>query len=517
MLAVSAICLALLGVTTPQVVVEGNVVLPDEIYFSVIDLAGLTLDKRGTPYAAHLLAQEIEDFLVSAGYELAQVKGRAEDGKLILTIDEGRLARVIFRGRGDFRTVQLKLVIAIPYNVFNRPQLLRQLESLREDMGITDIQFELVEIEDVDHTGIQIEDFGEVPGVPLAKAPGKYELRVTLGKREWIAGWGIHLDLNQPDGIKTELSYAGINLLLDNDRWRASAGAGVNQYGNVTLPGNWVGLSRGVASLSYTTPPLFGDFRPSFLGYFDYQMRQRPDLLIQSYRFMQQGVLLQIGYDLTESIWLRLGAGFEGQIFFDIDQPINEPTLPRVQSYENLLGRVSLNSFLLFDPDNPRLDQRHELDLDVSVYFGSLRRPRVALAGRYQKYFRLGWHDLIVRARANGQWGSVRLPDEVSLGYYTRAVFGGRYWIRRAAGGSLEFRYSITRDLFKVGVFADNVVFEEPGRGTGPHELVYAAGVGPSVHILLFDIFQADFFYAVGISTQGLVEHGLSVGVSKAF
>ena len=134
-----------------------------------------------------------------------------------------------------------------------------------------------------------------------------------------------------------------------------------------------------------------------------------------------------------------------------------------------------------------------------------------------QKFFHFGWHDLVLRAHGNGQWGTVRIPDEVSLGYYTRAVFGARYWVRRALGGSVEFRYSITRDLFKVGAFADLVVFEDPGRGIRPHEVMFASSVGPSVHFLVFDIFQADFYYAIGVNTRGVVEHGISAGLRKAF
>src|SRR5690606_29130269 len=152
---------------------------------------------------ARLLAREVEDFLIRSGYELAQVVGTAEDGRIHLFIDEGRLTRVVFLGIGDVDTARLRLMLDIHGQVFHRPSLTRQLEAVRDDLRFTDVSFELIETRSVDHAGPQLDPDllpGGVPGVSTHRPPGRYELHIHLGRSDWITGLGLHLDLKPPDG-----------------------------------------------------------------------------------------------------------------------------------------------------------------------------------------------------------------------------------------------------------------------------------------------------------------------------
>src|SRR5688500_10300262 len=95
----------------PIVDIEGNLVLVDEVYLAVIDLPE---NFEATEANAEEVAQQIQRFLRRAGYEIASVKAEVIAGRIRVTVDEGRLARIVVVGRDVVTSIAIRLTAELP-------------------------------------------------------------------------------------------------------------------------------------------------------------------------------------------------------------------------------------------------------------------------------------------------------------------------------------------------------------------------------------------------------------------
>ncbi len=112
--------------------------------------------------------------------------------------------------------------------------------------------------------------------------------------------------------------------------------------------------------------------------------------------------------------------------------------------------------------------------------------------------------------------GDVLFPFEEVLGEHLPAVFGD-IWVQKAGGVRTEFRYSLVRDLFKVGLFANGIAFAEEQRDGTRAIPRFGAGVGPTAHLLIEGIFQLDLFLNFSVLSSGRFSTGLLVWLNKVF
>ena len=139
--------------------IEGNLVLVDEVYLAVVDLPD---DREATAATARDVAQQILDFLRRAGYSLAKVEATPVGGRIVVTLDEGRLARVVVKGRNVASSLAVRLNVELPYDVFNKPQLERTLR--RYQQGDSAVRYTLVPVSKVEHEGLQIDPLALLAG-----------------------------------------------------------------------------------------------------------------------------------------------------------------------------------------------------------------------------------------------------------------------------------------------------------------------------------------------------------------
>jgi hypothetical protein len=99
------------------------------------------------------------------------------------------------------------------------------------------------------------------------------------------------------------------------------------------------------------------------------------------------------------------------------------------------------------------------------------------------------------------------------------------------ASESSEFRFSITRDIFKVSLFNDIAVFGQIDRTQLDQSghFIESARIGDSFgagfHALIEGMFQVDVYYALGLITarkddppdQQHFDNGFSVSIQKVF
>src|SRR5438445_599592 len=136
-------------------------------------------------------------------------------------------------------------------------------------------------------------------------------------------------------------------------------------------------------------------------------------------------------------------------------QPLSAAT-PRAQTrpYAEAIAKVG------FNPGERRTDRKSLLDFEARAYSGSASSDKALwLRAAYQRRFPLGWHELWWQVRRTLRAGGVLFPDEESIGSHLHGPFGGSDFARKLASTGLEFRYSLLRDVIKLGFFYDQVFF----------------------------------------------------------
>jgi hypothetical protein len=180
------------------------------------------------------------------------------------------------------------------------------------------------------------------------------------------------------------------------------------------------------------------------------------------------------------------------------------------------LGRLEW----LFNPIEVRRDNRHVWSLEERHYWSTPGGQLDRLSLYYQKVFNFGWNDLRLKTSGVWLWGNgVEFDDEEPVGgRYVRGVFGDRYYVRRVANLSLEFRLSISRDVYKVSVFHDLAVFGALEGEKRHNETAKAAdSFGLGFHVLILDLFQLDLYYAIGFNSDKNFDHGIALSLTNVF
>jgi len=96
-------------------------------------------------------------------------------------------------------------------------------------------------------------------------------------------------------------------------------------------------------------------------------------------------------------------------------------------------------------------------------------------------------------------------------------AFGATDFARKLASTGVEFRNSLLRDVFKVGLFYDQALFGALDRITGKESVNGAGAGGPAVHLLLADQFQIDAYLAVGWKSVGTTDLASTLMVHQVF
>jgi len=496
-----------------RIEIEGNLVLVDEVYMAVIDLP---TGAPATPATAALVARQVLSFLRRAGYALASVEVKAEGGVIHVEVDEGRLARILVRGRNAVATLAVRLQVDLPWDVFNRPQLERMLT--RYSGGRASVSYELVRVGKVEHSGLQLDPLALLPGGAPLPNEGAYELHIEFKGRARRGGFTLKAGVD-PDSIRAGGGYAGPLDLMDGDRWELEAQVGANYFEDLARQTDELHFSRVFGDARWFAPSILGEVvRPTVRLREDLLRRQRQDLLLENYWFNRLEGALGLALEPRAGIKLSAEVGVQRRELFAVTQlEGGEEILPVARSSElRIFG--ALTGKLIFDPYALRIDRFHRVEFDARQFTGFDGRPFWQLESEYEKVFEFGWNDLWIHGAAGGVAGAYGVADPIPMtGRYLRGVFGHRLYLDRAASAAIEFRLSLSRDVFKVGFYSEAAIYRE-ARGDNPTgEVALANSFGPSFHALVLDSLQLDIYYAAGFIHDGPFDHGISLRVEKAF
>ena len=502
------------------IVFTGNLVFIPEVYDSVLRSSGWEDAPAEEDARAAWIEETIEGFLFASGYELASVSARYNGEKYELVIDEGRLDKIIFRNVDPWMTVQLIFMLDLPEKVFNRDLVERRLRRVQEKLAVEEVGYEVLPVDEPNHRRLQIRDPGIIEGLTLLRPGEPHELRIFLETRDRQAGLQLGLDVQPPDGLVVGGSYLAPSVFADRDRLDVYGRLGVRVTDVGRIPGNRVGLSQAGGGLRWSTPSIGDLIRLTARAEASLEARLREDLELVNYFFAPiQGAL---GVSLERKRFtIAVEGGVEFRNFFgareeeDTDAPILEAT-----EGDNLRGLVRSEFIYVFNPDRLRRDRPHHAGLSgrflwpVADATGDIYELRLF----YENTLSVGFDEFRYAVRAASLGGNVPFYSEIPMGEgFLRSAFQGTVFARQLAAINLEYRFSLSRDTLKLGLFNDVAVYEEldelrEGRGAAA---INNAGVG--LHILLLDAFQVNGYLGVGLRTDGETDFGFSVDVTQAF
>ncbi|MDP2269608.1 MAG: hypothetical protein Q8K32_02680 [Archangium sp.] len=500
--------------------IEGNLVLPDTVYANILQFPE---GARPDLVTAGQLAAQVHAFLLSSGYELAEVSATVDPDGLTLHIDEGQLERVIFRGRFTVRMLRFRLALNLPREVFNRPHLEREVAERSAALGIEPPVWELVETTPPPHESAQLDATPSllIAGRALVRPGRRYELRITFGPPAWNTGVGLSVRTSYLNGLELGVNTQGASGALHDDRWRVALSGGLALRNDIPRNHVYVFPSRVAAEALWYAPPLdASDTRPFVLLSSELLIRQRRDFGLESYLSVRTEVSGNVQLHPHRLMTLQVGGGLQhfwvgeyhlGEGRLEAGIPLDDEA--RLRAYAD--ARLELTFF----DGAGRWDRRHALAVRgrLSANLGRFDLPLFGEARLdYQLVVPFGWHDLWFRGRATWMGGDVLFPFEEAMGQHLPAVFGD-VWLRSAAGVRIEYRHSLLRDVIKAGVFTKGLVWGDEQRDTGLAIPRAGVGAGPSVHLLLFGFFQLDLFVDFAVLSNGRFGVGLQVWLNKVF
>lgn len=514
----------------PLLVFQGNVILTDEVYQNILDLPA---QARATPELADEVEARVLRFLRRAGYDLATVAASARGDQIVVEVDEGRVDRIVYLGESAVGTLFFRLETLLPFNVFNRPLLQRQLALLKEQFNLKAARWQLVSVgkkeDSIPIEALQTlrdEALRRLRAGDLAVRPTGFELRVTV-EHDDRGGISPVLGIGSGNGVEVGANYRRPGSLLRDDAFEGEARIGANTRQRLDTGQRGLFLSHLSGLGRWFTPRLFGTrrLRAYLEAGGDLISRQRSDLDLNSFRFLTVAGSLNLNAILPHDVTLSVGSGFERRWLYALEPATAAtPLLPVVAATAAAQTRIfgTLSVHALLPPEDLRADRKHRLDL-LGVLYGlpeTLEGKQESLQGRleaeYQRVFYFGYHELWLQARGYFLFGHVSFPDDYQVSDVTRGPFGYLF-VRKVLGPRAEFRFALLRDILQFGVYDDAAVYRPLDRNGVEGDPEVADAIGVAIHALLLDTFQLDLLVGTGFNTQGKVDTGLNLRLVQAF
>ncbi|MGF1509502.1 MAG: hypothetical protein ACFB9M_08370 [Myxococcota bacterium] len=491
--------------------IRGNVALPKGVYRGVL---------RRRAEESSLPPEQVQailtEFLHRSGYDLASV----EIADNVVTVDEGRLDSVVFVGASTGAVLGFKLSFNLPGQIFNRSLIEQELDRIVREGELASATWELVPAPQAKGSFLQLEGTRRIGTVTVFSPGTEYSLRIYVKQREYAPGFDLNFGFRPPDGIFVNTEWRFVNAFLPRDRITFLSSLGVDILDLADEPSDRLGITRAIADVKWFTPPLGVPWLRFFLNASARgQGRNRTeDIGVRSYIFFPLVGSANIQFDFGD-IETFFGGGVEQRFTFRVvlADEFDEDAAPISVPADTLEPDANLRPFFAFGgeynlaPGRVRKDRRHLFRLAGRV-LGSGPDDAdgiIDVQAFYKNTVLFGWDELRYGAAGAFIGGDVPFFNEVAFGDgFFRAAFLDELYTTRVVTGKIEYRFSISRDVFKLSIFNDVGVFEEldlfddpefagfPLRSRLGPRFVEAPGVG--LHALVLDVFQVDLYTGAG-------------------
>lgn len=491
------------------VIIHGSEALSLEVLLEVLDVDP---SEPLSEELAEQLRRRLTHYYHGRGYTLARVWSRIHEGCLYLTIDEGKLEKIIVRGSaGGITALMVRWLVELPYDVYNEPLLNTQLDIIRQRFGISEMDIEIWRSPRVRQVGFQL---SAVDRNLFSEEVATWELHLVLAPSRG-SGPSIGV-LSSPDyGVTPYAQYnrAGVFFADNRDRLGLLMETGYYTRRDLNRDRYVLRLTHVQLGARYDFPAIGGVLRFFTDNHVQTSSYQRPDLPLDEYWRFTVHNSANIGLDLTRGFTISFGGGLEHTSLFGIKPVAGRPF--EISPFSNERYFATAGFDLNLTPDEVRLDQQEILTARYCFYHLDISRWH-RLSATYRRHQPIGYHDFILAAQFLYTFGATPFYDEVSLGGpLMRSFFKGRYYVDRAGWMTMEMRASLWKDIIKIGIYHDLAVFgritHDPkalGRSRYTladevEEYALANSFGPGFHWLVFDTFQFNFYTAFGFAPHG--------------
>ncbi len=490
-----------------DVFIKGNVCVEDAV---LVDLIRPMSKQQFLLGKATMIRKRLLEYYMAKGYRLVRVWTKIHRGKIYVSIDEGRLEKIIIRGRDPLQTSLMHLTIKLPFNVYNQYVMEEELEKLKKRFWVKHVSVQFDESPPVTHAGWQLSD-QEFAWFPKA---GAYEMHVLLGIHKLSDGPGLELRMESSYGVVPEAFYRHSGFFFDEgDDFRIGLASGYwvrksLNTGDYGVDFTYVGLNA-----TYDFPKIADLLQFNLAISSELSKYQRTDLPLDSYWDFSNQVVLGMQFDVYKGLNLGIGVCGGHKNVFSIEKVVGKDFY--LNPFRHWRFSVPLTLEYDWSEDEIRRDRHSNFSfsfvpylVDVSIFY--------RFDASYQHLFDFGYHDLWLKARTVITLEPSVFYDEVPLaGKLLRSFYSESYYIDNASWLSLEFRGSIYRDIWKLSIYHDFALFRKISHDPKALQnanyrmddestsLAWANSFGPGVHWLILDSFQLDLYCAFGFAPSG--------------
>ncbi len=513
-----------------RIVLLGNVVEPDEDLWRAI---GPTDHLPLTQSTANFVRRRLLFFYKGAGYSLVEISTQIRRNKIFLGINEGRLEKVLFLGKSYFHTMVSKLwSIYLPGNVYNKPRVDAILAELDDFYPSNTFEAVLVPTKETQHEDWQLSS-ADIPeeiklgrvkfidrlGLDLFSKMARYDLHIQPVGGKKVGHPRPHTRIGGetflPFGLMHYVSYGGSPLFEKGDEFLVGYEMGHNVITSMNTGDMQFRLVHFKVFGEYGTRRYYELLHPFFETNLNCDNEQRRDLPLDSFWDMTGEVTANLGFYPSDNLKLHIGGGVGFRNLFSIDTVAGRPFPNDSFIEDRYLFR--LGAQIEFDePEILRSDKKGYVDLKLESWFADSNTFH-RFTGKFKKFWVFGYHDLLARGRLLMTIGNSDYYDEVQLaGTYLRTFHDGWFFVEHAQQASIEFRFSLHRDILKISLMHDFSLFGSIHRTVGAMDpltgsfpvteqshLSAANSFGPGLHYLLFSMFQWDGYATFGWSERG--------------
>ncbi|MBS2025268.1 MAG: hypothetical protein JST92_22940 [Deltaproteobacteria bacterium] len=497
---------------------SGNIVCNDFLLRAQLALPDTAKADAAT---ARQIVVKLTRFLRASGYELAQVDASVVGDHINVTIDEGRLDKLQIIGDSTVNAFRLRLELALPGDVFNRPLIEQRLQRLAGRFNLNDISYELLEEHIRDLPATQLDQIGalsELKELGLLRKPASHTLRIFVQPDEWGSGVSPEVILGGLDGYGAGAQLKGTSLLFAGDRWALHARGAVAPRNRLDTGDAYLAFSRAKAQSIWFGPQFDAFKQLRFLVQLESDLvsQQRAQLQLERYYTETVEATFGLSDQLTRRLLLEGSGGYQLRWLFGLDGP----TSTQVAGTPSVQRRpfVEVGEHLVFNPDELRVDHRNFVDGRFRFFSPTQPGGSVTAAGEFRArgLIPFGWNELWLEGNVRVVTGDRYFTDEYSLGDVMANVYSEVFTHRLAQAGA-EFRVSLLRDVFKVGLLLNVAAYGSDPNNTGADVAQAASALGFGFHWLVLDTFTADLIVSAAIATNQGFAPALSFNLSQVF
>jgi hypothetical protein len=445
-------------------------------------------------------SRKITAFYQKAGYILVKTYLVQEtDERLIIFIDEGQIGRIVFKRLDTIDTIKMKYEFELKDRIYNMNTIEKEISRVKKKYSFKDVRYSLEPITEGDKSFFQLDEEIIIPKLGAFKIPifnefsSRYNLEIEFIREAGEAKeltYGIRTSYSK--GFIPDLEYRYPAFFKNNDLLIIGSSIGLF-YGfdlKFKNPPKWTFME---IHSEYYLAPIKNFFTPMASVSAYYSRASRKDLGITNYNYLKLRSIFAPGITLLNSLHIYAGLGGESVHIF---APKTEPDSPYASNLKEQ------------DETWAVFESRIKLDIRPWTLKKTKKQEFEALYNYYTN--KKSFYEVIM------EWNGILEFKNLDLYIYTfefkkiwdkppfyheysvsdsnfKGFMGKSYYSRNMIKFSNEYKFSIYKDVYHLGLFADIVRFEGSGYDLTGYQNGMVAGIAG--HIIFLDQFEFNIFF----------------------